>query len=159
MTEVDYLREACRHAASHSDDPRTQVGALLVQSGHVVREANRIPRGVYRDPARLEGSRKYRFVEHAERGVIYKAASLGVPTVGSRLYCPWFACTDCARAMICSGVAGVVGLLSFRQATPERWEEEISTAERMLSEAGVSMRWLAGTVGEQVLFDGVLFDC
>jgi len=159
VTDADYLRLACRHAATHSDDPRTQVGAVLVRSGYVVMEANRLPTGVARDPERLHGESKYKFIEHAERGVIYKAAAAGIQTSGAKLYCPWFSCPDCARAIICGGVSEVVGLISLRNATPSRWEPEISIAERMLSEAGVTMRWIAGRVGEQILFDGKTFSC
>ena len=154
MTEIEILREACEYAARHSDDPRTRVGAAVWKTGHdIVYAANSLPRGVYRDPLRLEPPAKYRFVEHAERGALFKAASLGVPTGGAVLYSPWFSCTDCARGIICAGIREVVGLARLRQATPERWEEEIATAEQMLREAGVGMRWFADPVLARVRFD------
>lgn len=160
IDEESCLRYACQYASLHSDDMWTQVGAVFVSDGRVVAAANKLPDGVRRLPGRLqERETKYRFIEHAERGVIYKAARLGIATDGGRLYCPWFACTDCARAIICAGVREVVGLISLRVATPDRWEADVSLAERMLSESGVSMRWLAGEIGETVLFDGRILKC
>jgi dCMP deaminase len=121
--------------------------------GVAVWAANTFPPGVLRSLSRLEPPRKYKFMEHAERNAIYAAASAGICTHGATLYAPWFACPDCARGIICAGIAEVVGLASLRAATPERWERDIATAEQMLQEAGVATRWLAGTVGEKIRFD------
>ena len=92
-------------------------------------------------------------MEHAERGVIYQAALQGVPTAGCKIYCTWFSCIDCARGLICSGVKEIVGLSSIRSETPPRWEAEITQAERMFCEAGVSLRWLSGPIGATIRFD------
>lgn len=153
MCEIDYLREACLHAAKNSQDPRTHVGAVLVSRGMRVLAANTLPPGIAAEASRLESPAKYRFMEHAERNAIYSAASAGICTHGAKLYAPWFSCADCARGIICAGIAEVVGLASLRAATPERWEADIATAERMLQEAGVATRWLAGSVGAVIRFD------
>jgi dCMP deaminase len=94
MTEIDYLREACRYATQHSHDPETQNGAVLVTSRQTIYAANCIPPGVARPEHRLSRPFKYDFIEHAERAAIYKAAATGAATAGATLYCPWFACTD-----------------------------------------------------------------
>ena len=152
--ELDCLRQACRYARKHSHDPRTHVGAMLVSSwGVPVMAANQLPPGVFRSLSRLEPPRKYRYMEHAERSAIYAAASAGICTHGATLYAPWFSCADCARGIICAGIKEVVGLVSLRAATPERWERDIAMAETMMQEAGVATRWLAGTVGEVIRFD------
>ena len=153
MHELDLLRQACEYASRNSDDPRTKVGAVLVTPHARVFGANTFPQGVYRDPERLKPATKYRFVEHAERAAIFKAASQGVSTAGARLFCPWFACTDCARAVIAAGISEVVGLAVLRNETPERWEADIRLAERMLSEAGVSTRLIADKINARVRFD------
>lgn len=154
MHELDYLRQACRIAREQSHDPRTHVGAILVSTrGISVHAANQLPPGVVKTLARLEPPWKYRYMEHAERNAIYAAASAGISTHGAKLYAPWFSCADCARGIICAGIAEVIGLASLRAATPERWEKDIATAEKMLQEAGVATRWLAGTVGESIRFD------
>jgi dCMP deaminase len=159
MTEIDYLREACRYATQHSHDQETQNGAVLVTSRQIIYAANCVPTGVARPEHRLARPFKYDFVEHAERAAIYKAAATGVPTAGGVLYCPWFACTDCARAIISAGVKEVVGLIALRNATPARWLLNVELAEKMLEEACVSQRLLADEVGATIRFDGRDFSC
>lgn len=159
MSDIDYLIEAARYAVEHSDDRNTQCGAVLVaQDGRKYRGANWLPLGVVHEGSRLAGTEKYRWIEHAERAAIYRAAAMGCRISGATLYAPWFACADCARAMIGSGVARVVGMLSLRQGTPARWEDEIRAAEKMLSEAGVGMQWLPGRLGVTIRFDGKEID-
>lgn len=160
MSDVEYLREACRYAVERSEDPRTQVGAVLVSvTGKPIYAANRFPPGIARHTHRTETDAKATFIEHAERAALYKAAASGVPTAGSRLYAPWAACTECARAIIACGVKEVVGLIVLRNATPERWRASIWTADQMLVEAGVSVRWLNEKVGVTVTFDGRKIEC
>ena len=159
MTDIEYLREACRYAVQHSHDPETQNGAVLVTSRQVIYAANCVPTGVARPDHRLARPFKYDFVEHAERAAIYKAAAAGAATAGSKLFCPWFACTDCARAIVAAGIREVVGLIALRNATPARWLLKVELAEKMLEEAGVSQRLLAHQVGVTIRFDGREFPC
>jgi dCMP deaminase len=159
MSELDYLREACRYAAENSGDDRTQNAAVIVVGRRTVYAANAFPPGVRQDGVRTGPPFKYQFVEHAERAAIYKAAASGVATAGATMYCPWFACTDCARAIILAGIKEVVGLASVYNATPPRWSENIFLASTMLSEAGVAQRWMAGVVGVTIKFDGRDFLC
>jgi dCMP deaminase len=159
MNELDYLREACRFAVQHSHDNSTQAGAILVTPRKTLYAANVLPPGIARVGSRLTPPYKYSYTEHAERAVIYKAAAVGIPTAGSTLFCPWFACTDCARAIILSGIKEVVGLISLRCATPARWVNSIELASQMMTEAGVSQRLMAGKVGVTIRFDGRDFPC
>jgi len=159
MTDIEYLREACRYAAQHSHDPETQNGAVLVTGRQTIYAANCVPPGVTRSEHRLSRPFKYDFVEHAERAAIYKAAAAGAATAGAKLFCPWFACTDCARAIVLAGIKEVVGLISLRNATPARWLLKVEMAEKMLVEAGVSQRLLAHPVGVIIRFDGGDFLC
>jgi len=154
MKPVDYLREACRYAAENSYDESTQNGAVLVCGSKLVYATNAFPPGVNRRGLRIDPPLKYLYTEHAERAAIYKAAATGVPTAGAILYCPWFACTDCARGIILAGIREVVGLACARNATPARWANNVDTAELMLAEAGVGMRWMAESVGITLRFDG-----
>jgi dCMP deaminase len=155
VTDTFMLRKAVEAAVEHSEDPRTQNGAaLLLDSGRWLTAANWLPLGVESRPERLEPPEKYRWIEHAERAVILKAAACGARTRDSVLYCPWFACVDCARAIIAAEVREVVGHVVTRQATPERWETEIQFAEAMLREAKIGIRWLAEPLGVTIRFDG-----
>lgn len=153
--DAHYLREAVNWARECSHDPHTQNGALLVaRDGKMVGSANRFPLSVKHRPERLERPAKYRFIEHAERAVIYEAALAGVQTLKARLYCPWFACCDCARGIIMAGISEVVGHAKCREATPERWAAEILAAEAMLAEAGIGQRLIFDDIGTSILFDG-----
>lgn len=159
MTDLDYLREACRYAAEHSHDPDTQNGAVLVANRLTIYAANCVPPGVARPEHRLSRPFKYDFIEHAERAAIHKAAAAGAATAGATLYCPWFACTDCARAIVAAGIKEVVGLIALRNVTPARWLLNVELAEKMLEEACVSQRLLAEKVGVTIRFDGRDFSC
>ena len=142
-----YLELAYRNAKEMSVDPSTQNGSLLVSMDEMVDAANYFPHGVMTDPSRWEPPMKYAFIEHAERNAIYAAARLGIPTEGSVLYCPWFACYDCARGIIQAGISRVVGHLACFEKTPDRWKESINIAFTMLHEANVKCD----------LYDGVVF--
>ncbi|NBW09327.1 MAG: CMP deaminase [Caulobacteraceae bacterium] len=155
-TAVDWLRVAAKEAAAGSDDTHTQNGAVLVPraAAYVCVGVNRVPSGVWAAPDRLARPEKYQWIEHAERAAIYRAARIGTPTAGATLYCPWFACMDCARAIILAGIVEVVGHVRPRAATPERWTSQIVKAESMLREARVGMRWIAEPLGVTIRFDG-----
>jgi dCMP deaminase len=157
MTDADYLRLAFQAAAERSGDNSTQNGAILVpQAGPILSAANDVPIGVR---PRLDRPAKYQRIEHAERAVVYAAARAGVSTLGSRLYCCWFACSDCARAIVVAGIREVVGHALPRQETPHRWVAEVIVGEQILREGGVSMRWLTGNLGCEILFDGERMKC
>lgn len=159
-TDVDWLRMAFQVAAEHSDDPDTQNGAVIAPPNSLAAwAANHIPAGVAALPGRLVRPEKYRWMEHAERGAIYAAARMGTKTDGATLYCCWFACTDCARAIIEAGVRQVIGHVTPRRLTPGRWEAEVSCGERMLMEAGVSVRWLTDRLGCRIMFNGEVIEC
>jgi len=156
-SDIDWLRLAFQTAAEHSDDPATQNGAVLVpQAGHVMAAANHFPTGV---APRLARPEKYRYIEHAERAAIYAAARAGQATLGASLYCCWFACPDCARAIVEAGIREVVGHVKPRSRTPDRWLAEVHAGEQILREGGVSMRWLAAPLGFSVMFDGRALQC
>lgn len=154
MNQVDFLREAAIVARMQSHDADTQNGAVLVAHDGIVKAANGLPGGIASTPMRLIRPEKYKYFEHAERGVIYAAARRGISTDGATLYCPWFACADCARAIICAGVHEVVGSIRARAATPDRWVSRVVDGEMLLREGGVSMRWIAEHLGIWVMFDG-----
>lgn len=159
-SDIDWLRLAFRTAADFSDDPRTQNGAVLVpRVGYVASAANCLPKNIAAAPSRLRPPEKYTWVEHAERGAIYAAARAGTKTESAVLYACWVACPECARAIIESGVREVVSHIKTRALTPSRWEDRVLLGERMLEEAGVSMRWLNASVGVSILFDGVSVSC
>jgi dCMP deaminase len=154
--DLKLLAEACRHAAEFSMDPHTQNGALLVSTmGEVVLAANTMPE-IESRPERFVRPKKYLYIEHAERNAIYLAARRGICTENATLYVPWFACADCARAIIQAGITRVVGHIVPWMQTPDRWKESVRAAESMLEEAGVVSSYLDDELGVSFLFDGKL---
>jgi len=133
--------------ATESPDPSTQIGAVIpfrMMVGnslfnYSIKSCNTFPYGVKSTPERLERPLKYEFVEHAERGAVYQAAHRGLALKGKTMYIPWFACTDCARAIICSGIVRVIGHQRMMDATPQRWKDSIASAFIMMEEAGIEI--------------------
>lgn len=124
--------------AQHSPDPSTQNGAVLLDpGGYLIAYAhNRFPTGVaYRDD-RWERPRKYHFIEHAERNVIFEAANCGHQTRHCTLVAPWAACADCARAII---QVGIEQLVRFRSKAHGHWDQSILDGDTMMREAGVQI--------------------
>ena len=147
MSEIDYepyLRRALEIARDESPDPSTQNGALLItDSGEVkVQSINKFPDGIRYTKERWHRPDKYAYIEHAERNVIYEAARLGIKTEGLILVCPFFACADCARAIIQSGIKKCVGHISTKENAHPRWNETVEIASDMLKEAKVDCIYL-----------------
>ena len=172
--DADWLRIAYRNARDFSDDLSTQCGAVLVPKdtpSRAVFGANHFPRGVETTHVRLtERPGKYLYVEHAERDCIFSAALRGVATLDATLYAPWFACADCARAIIGAGITKVVGHAGAFNRTPDRWLGSIAVGDEMLDEADVERVYYFGKLfkdgevfGEdpelvfEVLFNGELW--
>lgn len=149
--DAKYLKLAYQRAAKFSTDPSVQNGAYIVEhtlAGDNVlgRGANHFPAGVKETEDRWsrENSEKYNWVEHAERNAIYDAARRTGGTEGAIMYVPWYACCDCARAIIQSGIARVVGHQMTMDLTPDRWKVNIEKAFVMLEEAGVDCVYMKG---------------
>lgn len=159
-SDLELLWLAYRYASTHSDDQSTHNGAVLVTAdGETIMGANHFPRGVKNIPQRHERPRKYAYMEHAERDTILKAACKGIKTEGATLYVPWYACADCARAIIEAGIIRVVGHKQMFDKTPDRWKASIADGDIMLDEAGVmrdvlDVAQVAQPGDFQVLFDG-----
>jgi len=153
--ELNFLREAYRHAFHNATDPSTQNGAIIISTdGRGSYGANHFPKNVVESTERWKRPLKYQFVEHAERNAIYAAAKEGIPTEGATMYCPWAACTDCMRGIIQCGIKKLVthhnplADTRFGQPVSDLWKESIKIALEMLRESGV----------ELVYYDDKLFD-
>jgi dCMP deaminase len=153
---IDYLTRAYKAAMKFSTDPHTQNGAVLVTTlGTVLEDANHFPENVQESQERWTAPLKYKFVEHAERNVILQAARKGIKTDGAWLFVPWFACADCARAIIQAGIRNVVGHDAPFHNRPD-WQNNIDVVDQMLKEAGVSFLRIVHKFSDiEILFDGV----
>jgi dCMP deaminase len=156
-----FLSHAYSYAVSYSKDPSTQLGAVLVKphSGVIGWGVNGLPPRISNKEDRWVRPQKYDYIEHAERNVIYKCAERGICSTGLIMYCPWFACTDCARAIIQSGIHAVVGHKEIYKHTNDRWKESTETGISMLNEAGVRTKLWSGNIGNNtcILVNGQEF--
>jgi dCMP deaminase len=145
--------------ARYSHDSSTQVGAVIMHPDKDTLEcfgSNQFPVGVSRYDYRLQDrSKKLLYMEHAERNAIYDASYRGVSTKGAWMFAPFFSCADCARGIIQSGIARVIGDQFLKDQTPARWKESIDTALQMFIEAGVDFEYVDSP---KIIRTGVLFD-
>ncbi|HSW71514.1 MAG TPA: deaminase [Gammaproteobacteria bacterium] len=156
-----FLSLAYEFAKNNSSDPRTQNGAVIVDSSTcevLSYGANRFPQGVQPLPERLEPDVKRDYLEHAERDAIFSALRQGKNTTGAILYCPWFACSDCAKAIIGAGIRSVIGHVAPCK-TETTWTASIAVGLVMFQEAEVEYRYFDGVVGvKELLFRGEKID-
>lgn len=156
------LRRAYSIGWERSDDPHTKLGAVLVNENGIVIGvgANGFPTGVLQASDRLQRPKKYSFIEHAERNAIFHACRGGWNPTNATLYAPWFACADCARAIIQSGIVRVVGHKQmFDHAGDGAWTESIAYGNEMLQEAGVELCYYDGPIGDvECLFQSQVWE-
>lgn len=130
--------------ALESDDESTQNGAAiwdaddeLVASGfnHYLWDHNNgpVPNWMRQRPT------KYAYVEHAERAAIHNAARLGKATEGGTMYSPWAACTDCARAIVGSGITTLVRHKQAMDRPHPQWADNLLDANDILEMGGVTI--------------------
>ncbi len=128
--------------AQRSKDPETQCGAVITNDDNIVLGMgyNGFPRGIEskdlpwkrRCESPVLSETKHGYVVHAEENAIYNAsAKLG----GARLYCTYFPCNECAKAIIQTGIKEVVYL------SDKKHDDDIWVASRRLFElSGVKTR-------------------
>lgn len=96
------------HVGQWSKDPRTKVGAVIVDEKKRVVSVgyNGFPRGVRDDEDRYaDRPTKHLFVAHAERNALDNAPLM---VEGCTLYVPLLPCNECAKSIIQKGISRVV---------------------------------------------------
>lgn len=156
----EYWMRIAYEEAKYSPDPSTQNGAIIVdprpQPSLIGVGCNDFPEGVLHPDERLERPMKYHFVEHAERAAIFDAAIDDLSVYRSTMYALWAACSDCARAIIASGITELVTHSAYN-IYEGPWTESIEYGNTMLDEAGVIRRSIDTPImsrGEYLLFQG-----
>ncbi len=142
----------CYLIGMRSRDPSTHVGSVIVDSDNVLVATgyNSLPRGIapdmYNKRLSREQGEKYYWIEHAERNAIFNAARRGTILKGCKLYVPWTPCSDCARAIIQSGIDEVVvhknGQDFYDSYTNGKWKDSEERVKEMFIEAGVLMQYI-----------------
>ena len=120
------------HVAEWSHDPRTKVGAVIVddQKRVVSMGYNGFPRGVNDSDERYnDRSTKHLFVCHAERNALDNAPH---SVEGCTMYVPLLPCNECAKSIIQNGISKVVSYKTNREDT-FNWD----ITRTMFQEAGV----------------------
>lgn len=132
-----------RLVSSWSKDQSTKCGSVIVDDRNTVLSLgwNGFPRHFNDDvQERHERPQKYKWTEHAERNAVYNAANTGVRLHGSIIYVTFFPCSDCARAIIQSGISRLVTYSP--DFSNERWGNDFRFSHKMLDEVGIEMRFL-----------------
>lgn len=149
--ELDYqkLFKIAYTEAQKSTNVATQNSALLIdEKGNIILSAiNSFPNNIAEtDERQRDKAIRHKYSVHAERNAIYKAAKMGIKTDGLIMVCPWATCTECAWAIIQSGIKK---LITHKQALDRssHWQEDIDFAFNMLREAGVEIIIFDGKIG------------
>lgn len=154
----------CYREATNSPDTSTQLGAVIMSPVGTLMSStlshNGFVSGWEPRAEDYERPRKYLVTEHAERRAIYKAAKMGIRLKGATLYCTWAACTDCARAIVESGITTLVRHYPPLDEATERWLESVSLGDRIMRQGGVKIVDVIGPIPEAfpILRSGELFD-
>jgi len=146
----EYALKEADVAALRSDDPKTQVGAVVLDERGIVlvKGANTLPwpttntqHNRLADPttyaSRTQSPLKDKYMEHAERNLIYAAARHGISLSGRTLAVNWFPCAPCARAIVQSGITKLVG--REPDFDHPKYGEDFKAAMQILREAGVTI--------------------
>jgi dCMP deaminase len=143
MDWINYFLGIAEQVKLKSKDQSTQIGAVIVGKDKEIRSTgyNSFPRGLDDNkPERQERPIKYFYFEHAERNAIYNAARVGIPLDGSTIYLTsGLPCSDCARAIINSGIKRVYCKSVCTTKNKEKWVESQEIAHKMLEECGVEV--------------------
>ena len=150
INDKRFLELAYAHGNATSPDPSTKNGAVLVGLDNkiIAYSTNKFPKDVAETQTRLnDRPTKYRMVVHAENGAVFNAARHGRSTNNTTLYCPFYSCSECAKAIIQSGIKKIVGHAQLMAIASDHreWVKTIIHGWEMMQEAGV----------ECILFDGV----
>jgi len=142
MEWIKYFLGIAEQVKLKSKDKSTQVGAVVVGPNNEIRTTgyNSFPKGLNDDiPERQERPIKYYYFEHAERNAIYNAARVGTPIDGCTIYLTsGLPCSDCARAIINSGIKTVYCYKTC-PSNHNKWGESQGIALEMLKECGVDV--------------------
>jgi dCMP deaminase len=139
----EYFMGVSLLAAKRSKDPHTQVGACIVSSSKKIMSVgyNGFPIGCNDDdfPWEREGDSeidtKYPYVCHAELNAILNNA--GAPLRDCSLYVALFPCSECAKAIIQSGIKHIYYL-----SDKYKDSDNVKASKRMFDASGVEYRKL-----------------
>lgn len=135
-----YFLEMTELIAKKSKDPSTKCGAVIVGQDNTIKGCgyNGFPRGIEYSNEKLQRPAKYKLICHAELNAILNCGRNGVPLLGTTIYINAPPCSDCAKAIIQSGIEKVITKKQHVFSNREDWQESFNLAQQMLDEAGVT---------------------
>ncbi len=138
--EPEYLLCEAYTVASFSPDQSNQNGALIISYDEDILSegCNTFTPGIEYDPTIHDRDWKIAHIEHAERMALFTQRD----NLGLRMVCPWFACAECARAIVLSGICAVYGHKARMDTTPDRWLASVAAGNKILDAAGVKRFYL-----------------
>ena len=144
LTWDEYFMGMAKLTALRSKDPKTKVGACIVDKDHKVvsNGYNGMPRGV--DETKVSWNKgegldsKYLYVCHAEFNAILNTRN-GSALEGCTLYVTLFPCNECAKAIIQTGIKEVV-----YQSDKYKDQTNFQASRLLLELAGVKIREYKG---------------
>lgn len=123
-----------------SDDPKTGVASMIVKDNNIISYGvNELPFRSNKLKERCEKPLKDKWMVHAERNAIYKAARDGISLIDANMYCTYFPCADCARGIVQTGISKLY--TKKPDFNHHKWGETWVEAITMLKECGVSVVW------------------
>lgn len=149
-----YLKKAYDFASRRSDDPRTQIGAVIVSGNSQIYGTNKIPGAIKLLDWRIDSQHKADYVIHAETAAVCSSAFHGVRTAAKTMYAPWACCSKCSHAIIAAGIACLVVHNEIMMRTADRWQETMRIGLTNCLEAGIRIQRYDGRLNVSVLFDG-----
>ena len=137
-----FFDKALKLIADLSEDKSRQVSAIIVDENDTIISygSNTLPSGVNKSDDRLQKPKKYTWIGHAERNAIYDAAKRGIKLEGTKMYCSYFPCADCARGIIQSGISELY--TTEPDLKHEKWGESWTCALEMFKESGVQIHFI-----------------
>ena len=132
------------HVSTWSKDSSTKVGCVITDEENTIKSLgyNGNPRGLNDEiKERNERPLKYKYVVHAEINAIANATRNGVSLKDSIMYCTYFPCNECAKAIINSGIKKLVTYEpDFANVI---WGESFRVSYEMLKECGVVVEYFS----------------
>lgn len=148
-----YFMSMAYMVAMKSKDRSTKVGTVIVDDENELLATgyNNFPRGFDDDlEERHVKPLKLRLTVHSELNACLSAARRGMKLHGSRLYCTWCTCEQCALTIVQAGIKEVI--VHKDNPISESWRDNIEFGKMILSEGGVAYREWSGEIIVPVMF-------
>ena len=161
MEEIRTFLRIAYSEAEKSPDYRTKTGAIIVSRWRSVttiigRGYNNFTPGIRLEDIGKENKNLY--IEHAERNAIwsmYQSKFLPNRDGSLIMYAPWFACSDCAKAIVAAGITTVIGHdIDIPDDLWDRWNTSTMAGDRILEAAGVKTFRVKTRLGITAFMDG-----